>query len=98
MRAGIGKQNVIILIILLNFISSGESRGAEEVAEKAARREPHFVTGLELSLIYDEERLFGPGLMWGLILIQKKLELELSIHSMIGGNLNYTNFTNFSIL
>lgn len=51
--------------------------------------EEHFSTGLDLSSLWSPgEDVVGPGFTWGLILISNKLEMELSVHSLVGGQVN----------
>lgn len=46
-----------------------------------------FITGLEVSYWAGSKQDFvGPGLFWGLVLIPERLDLEVTVHSMVGGS------------
>ena len=69
--------------------SAGKAALSNEEESAKANREQHFLTGLKFSLWFDSHKdSFGPGVMWGLVLMPEKLEMELSIQSLVGGEYN----------
>ncbi len=64
----------------------GQDYTVEEAEQKMA--DQHFISGLDVAWWFDGGKLVGPALMWGLILVPEKLEMELTIHSLVGGKTN----------
>ncbi|MCP4678371.1 MAG: hypothetical protein GY854_23235 [Deltaproteobacteria bacterium] len=72
--------------------SAGEVGSGREITEEEAEKimaTQHFLTGLDIAWwAQGGKDSLGPGLMWGLVLIQEKLEMELTIHSLVSGKIN----------
>ncbi len=63
-------------------VFANPERDAEEIIG-----EQRFLTGMDMTWWFSEDgKMIGPGLTWGLILIPEKFEMELTLHSLLGGN------------
>ncbi len=87
---GLASMGIVLVLSLPCF--AGEVGSGKEITEQEAEEimaGQHFLTGLDIAWwAQDGKDTLGPGLMWGLVLVPEKLEMELTIHSLVGGKIN----------
>lgn len=83
------RYSVLMFALIVFLVSSPLAFANEEKEGVFTEEEHHFLTGLDINWVWSDPRDgFGPGLMWGLVLIQDKLEMEITVHSLVGGRTN----------